>query len=438
MATTLASRRRTASLTRRGFLKLTAGAGTVAAGFATFAGRTAWAQTRPQLGIMVLKDQPGQDVPTTQLINAWAAQKNVDVKITTVTFSVLDTTTATSLQGHTGPDLVILSNYGAYLYSDALLDVSDLATKLNAANGGWYPISERLAVVNGTWRSLPVYMYMHMFFYRQDVFDKAKVAVPGTWDQFRTALQKIKSANTGVAPFGIAYGRSFDGQQFLLGVLWGLGGDVLSPDGKKVVLNSPKAVEALKYVVGLYQDGLTAPGLLAWNDSSNNQAWLAGQIATTFNGYSIKVQARQFPKLYPVTRVTVYPGGPAGRFSFPTAFGYGIRSSTANPTLAKDLLGYLLQKDNYEKVLTHTGGAIGTPFKGFAGLPIWRQPGSDGMANIASVAVGRILAPSRATAQIDQDQILIDMVADVLGNHMTPEHAIAKAEQRIGAILAKG
>jgi multiple sugar transport system substrate-binding protein len=230
------------------------------------------AQGRPQLGVMVLKDQPGQDVPTIQLINAWASQRNVDVKTTTVTFSVLDTTTATSLQGHAGPDVVILSNYGAYLYSDALLDVSDLADNLGRTNGGWYPIAERLAVVDGAWRCLPVYMYMHMFFYREDVFEKARVAVPATWDEFRTALQKIKRANTGVAPFGIAYGRSFDGQQFLLGVLWGLGGDVLSPDGKKVVLNSPKTVEALEYVVSLYQDGLTAPGLLSWNDASNNQA----------------------------------------------------------------------------------------------------------------------------------------------------------------------
>jgi multiple sugar transport system substrate-binding protein len=436
MATKVASRQRAAGFTRRSFLKIT-GAGTVAAGVAGFGGRTAWAQGRPELAVMVLKDQPGQDVPTAQLINAWAAQRNIDVKITTVTFSSLDTTTATSLQGHAGPDLVILSNYGAYLYADALMDVSDLAAKVGAANGGWYPISERLGVVNGRWRSLLTYMYMHMFFYRQDVFETAKVAVPATWDQFRGTLQKIKSADTGVAPFGIAYGRSFDGQQFLLGVLWGLGGDVLSADGKRVTLNSPAGVEALKYVVGLYQDGLTAPGLLAWNDSSNNQAWLAGQIATTFNGYSIKVQSKQFPKLYPVTRVAVYPGGPAGRFSFPTAFGYGIRKSTANPVLAKDLLGYMLRKDNYEKVLTYTGGAIGTSFKGFANLPIWREPGTDGMANIASVAVGRILPPSRATAQIDQDQILIDMVADVLANHMTPERAIARAEQRIGAILAQ-
>jgi multiple sugar transport system substrate-binding protein len=386
---------------------------------------------------MVLKDQPGQDVPTIELINEWAKKNNVDVNITTNTFSVLDTQVATTLQSGSGPDLVILQNFGTYLYDNALLDVSDVAARLASENGGFYPIAERLSKVGNTWKSIPTYLYMHLLAYRDDVFRKAGILkAPATWTEFRTALDKIKKSNSTVAPFGVAYGRSFDGQQFLLSLIWSNGGDVVTADGK-VVLNSPATVRGIQYAIDLYNAGLVAPGLLSWNDSTNNQAILAGQVATTFNGYSAKAQAVNQPELYKAIKVTVYPAGPEGRFSFPTAFSYGIRKNTAQPALAKDLLYFLNSKASYTKVVNRTLGAIGTVYRGLATLTVFKDPTTDATAHVRAIESARILPPSRAAAEVTQQQIIIDILADVINNKMTVEAAVAKAHKRIEDIYAQ-
>ena len=174
---------------------------------------------------------------------------------------------------------------------------------------------------------------------------KSRAEIPQTWEEFRIVLQKIKELDVDIEPFGVAFGRSFDGQQFLISVIIANGGRVLSPDGSEVVFNSPETVEALKYVIDLYQDGLVDPTVVGWDDSTNNQAILAGRIAITFNGFSIKMQAeKDFPDLNPSIGAAVYPGGTVTRASFPFTLSLGIRKDTQHPELAKDLVRYLFKE----------------------------------------------------------------------------------------------
>ena len=297
---------------------------------AAMAMSAAWAQ---KLGVVVYQDNPGQQTPTTELVNQWAKDNGVQVDITTVTHSNRQTVLTTALEAGSGPDLLILSNYDPYLFADGLLDISDLGQKLADENGGWYPIAEHLGKVDGTWRAFPTYVYMHQMLYRKSALDKAGVEVPDTWDQFRAALQALKDSNQDMEPFGVSYGRSFDGQQFLLGILLGYGSQVLSDDGSKVVFDSPETVKGLEYAVQLYKDGLIDPTVVGWDDGTNNQAMLAGTIAITFNGFSVKQQAlSDFPDLAPDIGTAIYPAGPVTRASFPTVLSYAIRKSPISPS----------------------------------------------------------------------------------------------------------
>lgn len=388
----------------------------------------------PRIGVVVYQDNPGQHVPTIELINKWAAEKGIEVQITTVTHATRTTVATTALEGATGPDIIVLANFEPALFADALLDVSDLAEELSQANGGWFPICEELGKIAGTWRALPIYAYMHQMMYRRDVLQQVGMDVPQTWDEFRTVLQAIKNAGLGITPFGVSYGRSFDGQQFLIGVIMSYGGRVLNEDGTKVVFNSPETVAGLKYVVDLYRDGLVDPTVLGWDDSTNNQAMLSGRIAFTFNGFSIKMQAeKDFPDLAPNIGTAVYPGGPTGRATFPTVLSYAVRASTQYPDVCKDLLRFLFSRESYEYVLNYTLGAIGTVFKGFADLEIWNAP--DWKTNMDAVATARLFAPpSRATAEAWESFVIVDMIADVLVRAMTPEAAVAKASARLAEI----
>jgi multiple sugar transport system substrate-binding protein len=57
------------------------------------------------------------------------------------------------------------------------------------------------------------------------------------------------------------------------------------------------------------------PGVVSWNDASNNKAFLAGEIHWTFNGISIYVAATKDPNLKAIAEDmdhAHYPIGPIG------------------------------------------------------------------------------------------------------------------------------
>ena len=208
-------------------------------------------QAKAKLGIVIYKDNPGQQVPTRELVNQWAKDNNVDVDITIGGHANRLTIATTALEGGTGPDLILLADYEPNLFANGLLDVTDLAAKIGKECGGWYPMSEQIGSADGKWNALPIYMYMHMMMYRKDIFESAGAKVPENWDEFRSAMEKVKKANLGLQPFGVSYGRSFDAQLFLISLIVSNGGKILSDDGKSVAFNSPETVKAIKYAVDL-------------------------------------------------------------------------------------------------------------------------------------------------------------------------------------------
>ena len=60
-----------------------------------------------------------------------------------------------------------------------------------------------------------------------------------------------------------------------------------------MIINSPETAKALEYAKALYAEMI--PGVAAWNDASNNKAFLAGEINWTDNGISIYVAAKKDP-----------------------------------------------------------------------------------------------------------------------------------------------
>ncbi len=389
-----------------------------------------------QLEVVVYRDNPGQHGPTQELVKQWAEENNTTVKITMAGHSTRRTIITTALEGASGPDILIMANFEGFLYGDGLMDISDLAEEIGKANGGWYDISVSMGKIDGVWKALPIYNYPHMMLYRRDMFEAAGVSVPDTWADFRKTLQGLKDSKAVKAtPFGISIGRSFDGQQFLVALILSHGGKVLSDDGSKVVFNSPETVAALKYVIDLYKDGLIDPTTPGWNDGTNNQALLSGRMAITFNSNSIKLQAkREFQDLYPDIGTAIYPKGPVKRASNPNVFSYGIRKTTKQPDKAKQLLAFLFRKDNYAKVLTATEGAVGVSLQGFENLDVWKDP--DNATNLkAQPSSYMYTIPSAKSAEIFNNYVIIDMVADVLVNGKTPEEAVAKAASTMEKIL---
>ena len=69
-------------------------------------------------------------------------------------------------------------------------------------------------------------------------------------------------------------GHSFgDPPTFSYPYLWSFGGAEVDESGKKVVVNSKAAIDSVKFMVDFWKDAHDEGGL-AWDDSSNNRAFL--------------------------------------------------------------------------------------------------------------------------------------------------------------------
>src|ERR1700693_3135815 len=97
------------------------------------------------------------------------------------------------------------------------------------------------------------------------------------------------------------------------------------------------------------------PGVAAWNDASNNKAFLAGEIHWTDNGISIYVAATKDPSKREIAEDmdhAVWPIGPVGK---PTEFHlmYPMLSmaSTKYPQACKALMAFMHDADNFNKWL---------------------------------------------------------------------------------------
>ena len=86
-------------------------------------------------------------------------------------------------------------------------------------------------------------------FYRTDLFQEAGIdGPPQTWAEFEDAAAKLTDPSKN--QYGVAMFSS-EAAYYFYPWLWQAGGDVLTPDGQNMALDSPEAVEAAEFYVEL-------------------------------------------------------------------------------------------------------------------------------------------------------------------------------------------
>jgi multiple sugar transport system substrate-binding protein len=212
-------------------------------------------------------------------------------------------------------------------------------------------------------------------------------------------------------------------------VTWGFGGAEIDKGGK-VVINSKETLEAVKFTVAAWKDCLDEGGL-AWDDSSNNRAYLAGTISATINGASIYfVAKRQFPDIVKVTGHGHMPKGPGGRFYYIAGQGRAVMKYSKNQQVAKEFLRWFMDRPQYDKWMAANDGYVVGPTPYWEKHSLWekdpklvpfkeavkygRWPGYPGV-------------PSRKASEALVKYILVDMYAQAIKG-MKAEDAVKWAE----------
>jgi multiple sugar transport system substrate-binding protein len=340
------------------------------------------------------------------------------------------------VQSGAGADIIIMANNHPLLYENALVDVSDVAEEIGGKQGGWYDYAKANGMTGGRWVAVPQFIISWAVTYREDWLKDAGFSYPKTWDDFRKVGRAMKAKGK---PFGQAFGHSInDPNNWCYPMVWMWGGMEVQKDGRTVVLNSRNTVEAVKFNKVLWKEVFDEGGL-AWDDSTNNRAFLSSEISLTGNAPSIYVAARQkFPDVYKGTNHGHFPPGPAGRFYWLPAWNSVVMRYSKNQKLAKDFIRFYMDRKQFDPYFEtmDTFGIPGT--KAYGDHPLWKKDPKtavfpETLPNARQVGYAG-LAGRKATEALSK-YIIVDMFAKAIQG-MKPEDAVAWASAELTKIYA--
>lgn len=346
---------------------------------------------------------------------AWADSVGASVNVEYVGLGDLPAKYATVAESKAGVDFVALRGMFGALYRDLLIDVDDIAEEIGEKYGPWVEFAKTFAVVDGHWKVIPHWVQAHGLIYRTELFAEVGYEeFPATWEELMKAGEKLKEAGT---PVGFSLGHALgDGTQFCQSILWSFGGRELEADGKTIALDSDETRNSIEFVKEFYEKAMD-PTVLAWDDASNNRAFLAEAISCTNNSVTIYAAAlKDNPELAEVSDHGLYPAGPVDRANWLELNTLGVYNFSENQEAAKDLIRYLLSEEQWiDWIQCGMAGNI-PPLEGLLEreeLPWHVDPKLAGLA--AALEYGQLCGhegtPTKVDAQVWSSFIINDMYA---------------------------
>jgi multiple sugar transport system substrate-binding protein len=364
------------------------------------------------------------------------SQTGVTVTVETINANDLNARATAAVESKRGPDIIQLQWNQAHLYEGGLMNVDEVSEELGKPHGGWYETAVAAAKVGDHFKAIPYNIVGNAIAYRRDKFDELGIGkFPDTWPEYLEVGRKLKKAGM---PVGQTLGHTFgDAPTWCYPLLWSFGGHELSEDGRSVALNTPQAVEAVKFMKEFWKAACDEGGL-AWDDTSNNRAFLAGTIGASLNGASIYFVPRMNPQQYPGLAEKIdhalLPKGPGGRFHLPVNFQHGIMDYSENKEAAIDFVRFLMQKENFEKWFVICNGYSLGAGPAWASHDLWtKDPRLTVYRDMAKY--GRLPGwpgPfNRLASEVQAKYIIVDLFAKAVQGTDTAESAVSWAEKEL-------
>jgi multiple sugar transport system substrate-binding protein len=364
-----------------------------------------------------------------QIEDGFMKETGARVTVEFVNANDIQPKTSAAIQAGSGPDIISFRDNWAHTYKESMSDVSDVVEELKQQTGPFYGPSELATNVDGKYLAMPHDLGAGVFHWRKSWFKEVGAEkFPATFDELFAVGKKLKDKGR---PIGQAFGHSFgDPPGWCYAMLWAYGGQEVDAQGK-VAINSPETVAAVKAMMQGYKDAFDDTGL-AWDDGSNNRAFLAETISATLNGSSIWFVARKDNVPYfDDIGLDLVPAGPKGQYLLPGLDNYVIPKYSKNADAAKELLRWLMRPEVFTpKFLENESYFGGISEKHDASLPWDRLPPSVQIfKTVGKYArlVGHPGPPSQKAGLAWSKYIIVDMFARALQGG-TAEDAVKWAE----------
>jgi multiple sugar transport system substrate-binding protein len=434
------------NLTRRALVKggtalATAGALT---GPALLEWAKTWAQNAPwqpekgaQLSLLRWKYfVQSEDDAFVSMLDAFTKATGVKVAVTRESQDDVQPKASVAANTGTGPDLFWGVHSLPHLFPQKCIDVTDVADYLGKKYGGWAPSAVAYGKNGNRWIDIPICYAGLLPNYRISSLKKAGFSkFPATTDEF---LEYAKATKANKTPGGLALGHASGDGVWVYWCLWAHGGNIVDKNDK-VILNSSETEKALGYAKQLYDNMI--PGVVSWNDASNNKAFLAGEIHWTFNGISIYVAATKDPNLKAIAEDMDHAHYPIGPIGEPTELHpmYSLLAMTYTkyPQACKALMAFMLEADQFNKWLEASQGFLSHCLKAYDHNPVWTADTKRTLFSDAawrSRTAGGLGSVGEKAASAISDFVLVDMFASYCTGRENTKGAIKIAERQLQRI----
>ena len=379
---------------------------------------------------------PNSDKKLAEIGQRFTKDTGIKIKIDHIAAPQQAAKYASEVQSQAGHDLVEMRMHFPWLYETQLVEVPDLVAELEKKYGKALPSAYETAQVKGVWRAVPQYHTFFVATYREDLFKKASLKVPDTWEELYTVGKELKKMGN---PVGIPVSQNYDSISTASPILWSLGGMEVDKDGKTVRINAPATEQAIEWYKKVYRDCME-PEVLSWTDSSNNDSIAAGKAGWIHNPVSAYLTARN-RKMVTADGINHHRSlaGPAGRHETDVPRHIGIWKFSKNVEASKEWIRYLLGKREVYDEYVMSGDAFNLPvYANLQDHPVLKTDAKFAALKAEGVqfhCYGWPAPPSDKVQRITNEFILPNMIAKAVTGTSTKE-AVAWAEKEMKRIIA--
>jgi ABC-type glycerol-3-phosphate transport system substrate-binding protein len=328
----------------------------------------------------------GNDVMKKQ-VAAWSEKNKVEVQADFLNQSLLPTAAAEQ-QARAGHDIYSLPTWEVHNHQDALEPVDDVVKSLTDAFGPVNTAVEYLGKIKGHWLAVPgssgtqikgpcarISLLKQMAGIDVVAMYPAKdVHTPESdnWT-YDTHLKAAEACFKGGKAFGMGLGQTSDSVDSIGAIFAAFGAVLVDKDGNSQI-KSNEVRQVLEYCQKLVK--FFPADAVSYDDASNNKALISGQSALVWNPPSAwAVAVRDQPEVGKDCWTFPAPVGPKGRFTPYLPYYWGIWNFSQNKSAAKELIIYLMQKEQVRERCTVVMGYDLPPYSGMLDFKVWEDQG---------------------------------------------------------------
>ncbi len=287
-----------------------------------------------------------------------AANPNVKVEIQINVAQGLQDKVLVALQSGSVPDIIDIqagwnipyASTGQVLPLDAYIAKSTVVKKED-----FWPANWNSALYNGKVYGIPYRAESHGFIYNKKHYTQVGLDPskgPANWKELIAFAQKLTRTVDGkqISGYAICGGGEIGNMIFnMVPQIWANGGDVLSADYKKVLINEPLAVEAVQFYTDFYTKHKTSPASTLQNGGNQNRDLFIQEVVSQFQSgsYVISVARAANPNMKTDMGFAMIPP-PEGKKPAAVLGGWNfmIPQKTKSAAAAWKLVEWLAQPDN--------------------------------------------------------------------------------------------